>query len=186
VVLLFAINWFYFVAFELALGGQTPGKRLVGLRVVRAGGYPVTWGAVLTRNLLRIVDSMPITYGVALLVAFCEHEHRRLGDLLAGTIVVRERKAPLDWTRGVPRGAAPDAAWSDAALALHLDEATHELVGDYLARREHLDPGPRVQVRAEIVETVLDRAATPELRGELVARLGAAQQDAFLETVAAT
>jgi uncharacterized RDD family membrane protein YckC len=182
----FAVNWFYFVAFELAWSGQTPGKRAVGIRVVRSGGYPVTWSAVLTRNLLRVVDALPLPYGVALVVAFCEPQRRRVGDLLAGTLVVRERGVPDVWSsRAAVADRSATTEW-DAALAIRLDEATRELVIDYLARREELEPRARVRVRAEIVDTVLDRLPSPAQRGELIGRLGAARQDDFLEAVAAS
>ena len=186
---LFGIHWFYFVAFELGWSGQTPGKRLVGIRVVRAGGYPVTWVAALTRNLLRVVDSLPGTYGVALVAAFCDHERRRLGDLVAGTVVVRERRAPLAWEASAavaPTSGTASAAFADVALTLTLDEATRDLAADYVARRAVLTPDARVRVRAEVIETVLDRAPSPELRGELLRKLTIENQDPFLESVAAS
>jgi len=185
---LFGIHWFYFVAFELGWSGQTPGKRLVGIRVVRAGGYPVTWVAVLARNLLRVVDSLPATYGVALVASFCNRDRRRLGDMVAGTVVVRERRAPVAWEVSAVRGTgrdAPGTAFADVILTLGLDEATRELAADYLGRRADLTPDARARVRAEIVETVLDRAPSPESRSELLRRLTIENQDPFLEGVAA-
>lgn len=186
IVGVFAIHWFYFVAFELAWSGQTPGKRLVGIRVVRAGGYPVTWVSVLARNLVRVIDALPGVYGVGLIAVFCEPERRRLGDLVARTLVVRERGAPVAWVRHPPRPTAASEEWGDALLGLALDEATRELVLDYLARRDGFHRDARIRVRAEILETVLDRVPTPEQRQALLGRLSLARQDAFLERVAAT
>ncbi len=184
IVGVFAIHWFYFVFFELAWSGQTPGKRLVGIRVVRAGGYPVTFLAVLTRNLLRVIDWLPMAYGVGLVSAFCEPERRRLGDLVARTLVVRERSAPVAWVRK-PFVAKPASdAWGDALVGLTLDEAARELILDYLARRGDLFAGARARVRAEILETVLDRVPTPEQRKALLGQLTLDRQDAFLERVA--
>lgn len=188
-LILFGIHWFYFVAFELAWSGQTPGKRAVGIRVVRAGGYPVTWVAVLARNLLRVIDSLPATYGVALVVSFCDRERRRLGDVVARTVVVRERKAPVTWDASVSAAPAPGTAaatFADAVLTLALDEATRELAADYVARRDALTPDARARVRAEVIETVLDRAPSAESRSELVSRLSVENQDPFLVSVASS
>lgn len=185
---LFGIHWFYFVAFELAWSGQTPGKRAVGIRVVRAGGYPVTWLAVLARNLVRVVDSLPATYGVALVVSFCDGQRRRLGDLVAGTVVVRESTAPVAWTprAASPHGAAGAAsgAFADALLTLALDEATRDLAADFLARRGFLTPDARARVRAEVIESILDRASSAEARAELLRKLTVENQEPFLERVA--
>ncbi len=184
---LFGIHWFYFVAFELAWSGQTPGKRAVGIRVVRAGGYPVTWLAVLARNLVRVVDSLPATYGVALVVSLCDGQRRRLGDLVAGTVVVRERTAPVAWTpRAASAPGSASGAFADALLTLSLDEATRDLAADYLARRESLTPDARARVRAEVIETILDRASSAESRSELLRKLTLENQEPFLESVAAT
>jgi uncharacterized RDD family membrane protein YckC len=90
VIIFFVIFWGYFVIFETLWSGQTPGKRLGRLRVIRQDGQPVHAGEVMIRNLVRIVDFLPGFYGVGLLVMFIDKEARRLGDMAAGTIVVRE------------------------------------------------------------------------------------------------
>ena len=98
-LLWFAILWGYFTLFEGLGGGRTPGKRRVGIRVVMDTGHPVTLPAALVRNLIRIVDVQPFpTHAVALLSASLRHDHRRLGDIVAGTIVVRDRPADLALT----------------------------------------------------------------------------------------
>ncbi|MDQ6695527.1 MAG: RDD family protein [Chloroflexota bacterium] len=90
VLVVFVIFWGYFVVFELAWNGQTPGKRAGGLRVIRRSGQPVGAGEVMIRNLLRLVDILPGFYGVGLVTMFIDKEARRLGDFAANTIVVRE------------------------------------------------------------------------------------------------
>ncbi len=90
VLIEFLIFWGYFVLFELVWHGQTPGKRAGKLRVIRRDGQPVHAGEVLVRNLLRIVDFLPGFYGIGLVTMFIDKDARRLGDLAAGTIVVRE------------------------------------------------------------------------------------------------
>ena len=88
----FLINVGYSMLFESLWNGQTPGKRLSGLRVVREQGLPVDSSAIVIRNLFRVVDSLPWLYGVGLVSMVFTSNSKRLGDLAAGTIVVRERR----------------------------------------------------------------------------------------------
>jgi len=90
ILLLFALEWFYPVAFELTRSGATPGKRVFGLRVVMDDGLPVTPAASIARNLLRVADFLPLGYGFALLSMLMRRDHKRLGDLAAATLVVHE------------------------------------------------------------------------------------------------
>jgi uncharacterized RDD family membrane protein YckC len=83
----------YKMLFEAIWNGQTPGKRLAGIRVVRANGLPVTFLQVVIRNLLRIIDYLPGWYALGALCLLFSKRHQRLGDLAAGTVVVRDRKA---------------------------------------------------------------------------------------------
>jgi uncharacterized RDD family membrane protein YckC len=90
VLIEFLLFWGYFVLFEMVWHGQTPGKRAGRLRVIRRDGQPVRAGEVVIRNLVRIVDFLPGFYGIGLVTMFIDKDARRLGDLAAGTIVVRE------------------------------------------------------------------------------------------------
>ncbi len=89
------LAWFgYYIGFEIFWNGQTPAKRLLGLRVMKIDGTPATPQAIFIRELLRIVDALPICifgYSVAGLIAFFNPYGQRLGDMLAGTFVVKER-----------------------------------------------------------------------------------------------
>jgi hypothetical protein len=85
---MFLISWFYRVAFELLWQGQTPGKRILGLRVVRPDGSAVDAPASFLRNLLRFADGFMGLHLVALLVMISDPYFRRLGDIAAGTLVV--------------------------------------------------------------------------------------------------
>lgn len=87
-IALFAVLWFYPVLFEVLRDGQTPGKRVMQLRVVNANGTPVTWLASFLRNLLRTVDMLPVFYGFGLVASLADARSRRLGDIVAGTLVV--------------------------------------------------------------------------------------------------
>jgi len=102
-LLYFVFEWFYPVIFELSRSGATPGKSLVGLKVVMDNGLPVTPAASLTRNLLRVADFLPFAFGAAIVTMLLRRDCKRLGDLAAATLVVHQPQRPLK-TRleGVP------------------------------------------------------------------------------------
>ncbi|MEG3791357.1 RDD family protein [Lysobacter sp. CCNWLW3] len=89
-VLMFLLLWFYHVAFEAMWDGRTPGKRALGLRVVAENGAPVGWMQSFVRNLLRVVDMLPFGYAFGLIASYADPYGRRLGDMVAGTLVVHE------------------------------------------------------------------------------------------------
>lgn len=86
-IMLFLMEWFYPVLFEVTRGA-TPGKKALGLSVVHDNGTPIGWAAALIRNLLRVIDFFPLFYGVGLLSMLINRQFKRLGDLAAGTLVV--------------------------------------------------------------------------------------------------
>jgi uncharacterized RDD family membrane protein YckC len=88
IILLFAMEWLYPVAFELGRSGATPGKAIMGLKVVMDTGLPVTPAASLSRNLLRAADFMPFGYAFGLICMLTRQDFRRLGDIAAATLVV--------------------------------------------------------------------------------------------------
>ena len=114
-LLLFVLTWGYPILFEVLWHGQTPGKRALGLRTVRGDGAPVGWLASITRNFLRVVDMLPALYGTGLVSMLVDRSSRRLGDLVADTLVVYvdpPRKPPV-----LPPGAVE--RWP---VALKVDE----------------------------------------------------------------
>jgi uncharacterized RDD family membrane protein YckC len=93
-LLLFAVTWVYSVVCEVWFGGQTIGKRTMSLRVVCADGTPVTLIPSVVRNLLRVVDALPVLYGVGLVCTMIDPSARRIGDIVAGTLVVHADDLP--------------------------------------------------------------------------------------------
>ncbi|WP_338079376.1 RDD family protein [Aquibacillus halophilus] len=93
IILLFIINWGYFFVVEYFSGGRTIGKKILAIRVIQENGHSLTLLSSLIRNLLRIIDSLPSSYLIGIIMIFFHPKHKRLGDLVAGTIVVHERKA---------------------------------------------------------------------------------------------
>lgn len=89
----FAAQWCYGAGFEAAFQGRTPGKRLLGLRVVDAGGFQVRFPQAALRNLLKVVDLLPAFFGTGALSVLTHPLGQRLGDVAAGTIVVVERRS---------------------------------------------------------------------------------------------
>ncbi len=89
-ILAFAIEWFYPVYFELFRQGKTPGKSMLGLFVAQENASPITPVASLIRNLLRVVDFLPFCYGFGLFCILSNARFQRIGDMVAGTVVLRQ------------------------------------------------------------------------------------------------
>jgi uncharacterized RDD family membrane protein YckC len=86
-ILLFVLNWLYPVIFELTPGAATPGKRIMGLVVLMANGLPITPAGCLIRNLMRVVDFLPLFYAFGIVTILSRGDSRRIGDLAGGTVV---------------------------------------------------------------------------------------------------
>jgi uncharacterized RDD family membrane protein YckC len=170
----FAIIFFYDVLFEVLGGGRTPGKRLTGLRVVRSGGRPITFVRSALRNILRIVDIMPLFYGVGMTAIFITRRNQRLGDLAAGSLVVRDRHGDRATPPVLhePADLGPAADW-DVSGVTAADVAT---VRSFLERRPLLEDHSR-------------RALAADLAGRLRPRVGGAHEqmrdEFFLELLVA-
>lgn len=125
-VAMFLVYWFYPVAFEAMWNGRTPGKRALGLRVIAGNGAPVGWLAAFTRNLLRVVDMLPFGYATGLVSSLLDPWGRRLGDLVAGTLVVHDappresQAAPIDIALAPPVALRP---YEQAALVAFAERA---------------------------------------------------------------
>jgi len=95
--LLFLFNWGYFTLFEAFWNGRTPGKRIARIRVIQRSGRPIGLFESMARNFVRYIDQIPFFYAVGAIAIFVTRDHQRLGDLAAGTLVVRDRieEAPI-------------------------------------------------------------------------------------------
>jgi uncharacterized RDD family membrane protein YckC len=92
IFLVFLFNWGYFTLFEAFWNGRTPGKRVAKIRVIQRSGRSIGLIESMARNLVRYVDQLPFFYGVGVITMFVTKQHQRLGDLAAGTLVVRDRE----------------------------------------------------------------------------------------------
>lgn len=157
-ILFFLVNWWYMVLFEVLRQGRSPGKQIMGLRVVHDDGTPVGWGASLTRNLLRFVDMLPFAYCLGLISCFSHPAFKRLGDLAAGTLVVYR-----DDTAKRPTIAAGDAE----RAPFRLDLAEQRALLGFVERQGSLS-GARRQELAGILAPALevpDEHAEAKLNG---------------------
>jgi uncharacterized RDD family membrane protein YckC len=172
----------YDVAFEVRGGGRTPGKRAVGLRVVRDGGGPVGLRASLIRNVFRLFEAL-LFYAPAMVSILVTRNNQRLGDLAAGTLVIREPKAE----RTVPIRLAPVPPESYASWdATGVNEAELEAVRAFLQRREELRPAARRTLAAQLAARVRPRVAgvRPGLDDEsFLERLAAAKESRMMREI---
>jgi len=155
----------YFVLFEWAWNGQTPGKRWLKLRVIREDGRPVTFWEAAARNIVRILDMSPgIFYSVGLISVFVSTRDQRVGDLVAGTVVVREREAQAPSFEQVFSAPTSDAAlrrsFKPVAFRANvgaLTEAEIEVVEAFLRRRWDLDDSPRQWMAWRVATPILQK-----------------------------
>ena len=149
-LILFAIFWVYDVVFEAFAGGRTPGKRAVGIRVVGMRGEPIGLPAAAVRNLLRFVDEYLTVWIVALVSILRSDTNQRVGDMAAGTMVVRERSAEAgaEVSIGVAHlGDLEQAATWDTTAVSDVELAAARR---FLERRYEVDPRVRAQLAADL------------------------------------
>jgi uncharacterized RDD family membrane protein YckC len=133
-ILWFALEWFYPVVFELSRSGSSPGKRVFGLRVVMDNGLPVTPGASITRNLLRVADFLPLMFGFAIVSVLVRKDCKRLGDIAAATLVVHDaRMAPkIELQQVEPVQPARALSQADQSAVIALAARAPTLTGERL------------------------------------------------------
>lgn len=175
IMLSFAIYTSYFAIFETIWSGQTPGKRVMRLRVIREDGRPIRFYEALVRNLLRsFVDAMPIIgaplYSVGILSIFLSSRSKRVGDYVAGTVVIRESeaKAPtLDEVQALARAEA-NRSWGrrDPGVAIDTTALTHDdltALRAFLRRRYDVPDGVRWALANRIAASLAPRLAIPDV-----------------------
>jgi uncharacterized RDD family membrane protein YckC len=130
-----AIYFLYHPVLEVLMRGRTPGKRIAGLRILARDGSTPGPGALLIRNVFRLIDSFPALYGIGLISTLLTREHVRIGDLAAGTLLVYER---------MPQAAPPALTAAEPELS--------ELGIELIARWRELDPAARRQLADRLIE----------------------------------
>jgi uncharacterized RDD family membrane protein YckC len=150
----FVLYWGYYILFEIIWGGQSPGKRLLKLRVVRLDGTPADAGQIVMRNIGRLVDIFPGFYAVGVITMFLNDQSRRLGDLAAGTLVVRESQPlTLDQlsasTSTIPLS---DKARAEAAMLplYRLSRNQIDIAREFIQRRANMKEPQRARLAMQI------------------------------------
>lgn len=168
----FTIYWGYFALFEIFWSGRTPGKRLAGIRVIKDTGRPINPLEAIARNVLRAIDFLPVMYAAGVVTMMLNKHSRRLGDFVAGTIVVHDKQTEdvrPDWNLSAP---APATGGSVARMT----PEELQLVETYLHRRLELED----DIRRDMADRIVSR---------ITAKTGLAPEpdqpiDDFLESIA--
>jgi uncharacterized RDD family membrane protein YckC len=159
----FMLYFGYYAFFEILWNGQTPGKRNVGIRVIKDSGRPLTPAESIGRNLMRIVDWLPFFYAIGIISAFFTKGNKRLGDLVVGSIVVRESSLvdlkPVWQTGSAALGRAPSAGIPLGANRLSPEDFA--LIESFLSRRSALDYGVRVRMAEEVLRRIKPKLINP-------------------------
>ena len=153
ILIYFMLFWGYFVVFEGLRHGRTPGKKLLGIRVVMETGHPITFQAAVARNLLRLVDFQPAAVPlVGLLLLFFHRHHKRLGDIVAGTIVVRDQ--PMEAVISSPSPTTQAVLEAGAPL---LSDQEFRLLEQYLNRIDALPTQVQIRLGIDLARRFADR-----------------------------
>ena len=176
VLVAFTIFWGYFILFEAIWSGQTPGKRLMKLRVIREDGRPVRFFEVFVRNLLRVfVDFMPLpSYAIGVVSIVFSSQSKRIGDVVAGTVVIKERSSEAPSLEEITRVFEAESARAAAAVpAIKTDVGLLEpgevrAVQAFLRRRFELSPSSRASLAIRIAGPLAGRLGIidPQLPAE--------------------
>ena len=154
ILVLFGIFFGYHCFFELIMRGQTPGKRSMKIRVIREDGTPAAAMDIVVRNLVRMVDILPAAYGLGGLMVFLHPMNKRLGDLAAGTIVVKEGE--LDYRASQDRNYVLAAPLPTVANK-ELEPEERRVLTGFLHRRVELLPEARGRLAERLARPLFDK-----------------------------
>ena len=159
-IILFVFNFGYFIILEYFWGGRTIGKRILGIRVIQENGHNITFLSSIIRNFLRLIDSLPSSYALGILMVFIHSKHKRLGDLAAGTIVVHERGKgkPSKLDRYIEGKGISEYTISVDEQNLHVfSQKDWELLNRYCHRLPNLDQLTKEKLNKEIASILLPK-----------------------------
>lgn len=160
-IIWFGLAWFYGGLFETLWNGQTPGKRLMQIRVLTAEGRPIDGLQAVMRNLLRAVDCQPMgLYALGLAVAAANDRFQRLGDVACGTMVVVEER---NWFRGVIRIDEPEALRlaGQVPADFQASRTLARALATYVQRRRFFPWGRRMEIARHLGEPLRERFGLP-------------------------
>ncbi|AFQ45235.1 RDD family protein [Desulfosporosinus meridiei] len=157
IVLLFLLLWGYFVFFEFFSSGRTPGKMIVGIKVIQDNGQSITFLASAVRNLFRIIDFLPVLFLLGIIMIFLHSRHKRIGDLAAGTLVIYQPKSKRK-KKNNPLEKVIERRLNTQQIALDLNEWSKqkigirewELLNTYMIRRASLSQADRENIARQV------------------------------------
>ena len=154
----FALMFGYFIAFELLWAGTTPGKRLMGLRVVRDRGFAIDPFASVIRNLVRIIDFLPPVYGIGLVSIFFSRNYKRLGDYAAGTVVIKERReGRLPSLTALPPSVPAQSFLTQLSNVDFLTPEEYRVIRRFVLRRHELAPQIQQELAARLAAPLIPK-----------------------------
>lgn len=163
VVIIFIFYWGYFLIFEYFNGGKTIGKKIVGIRVIQDNGHSITLLSSIIRNLMRIIDMLPIGYFIGIVMIFFHSKHQRFGDIVAGTIVVHEREGRQNSlikkvektlaSRSLSKESFHIEPWQLRALG----KKEWELVKTYSYRLEQISPDVKNKLTRQVASIIFPK-----------------------------
>lgn len=159
-IIIFIFNFGYFIILEYFWGGRTIGKRILGIRVIQENGHNITFLSSIIRNFLRLIDSLPSSYALGILLIFLHSKHKRLGDLAAGTIVVHERgkQETSKLKRYIDSKGITEYTISIEEQELHVfSQKDWELLDKYCQRLPNLDTQTKNKLNKEIADILLPK-----------------------------
>jgi uncharacterized RDD family membrane protein YckC len=172
IFLLFCVYWGYFAAFEILWHGQTPGKRVAGIRVVKDTGRPITAIEGIGRNLVRLIDGL-FFYVVGMISVMLSQQNKRLGDYVAGTVVIHDQptsEVKPDWSFSQP---------TEAAFRPELSNVSEQdliVIETFLHRRLDLQGMVRLNTAIRLCELIQHKTGLTKLQNQ--------SDEEFLETLA--
>lgn len=172
IFLIFCLYWGYFAAFEILWNGQTPGKRQVKVRVIHFSGRPITGFEGIARNVMRAIDSLGL-YAVGCIACAIDERNRRLGDMVAGTVVVHEvEEQSVSYWYGEDRSASAPRVSQQVTT---LTGQEFQLIETFLSRRLDIPNLQRLESARMIADRIGDRLNVPKAERPV--------DEAFLEEV---
>ena len=163
-IISFLFFWGYYIFFEILWNGQSPGKRWGGLRVIRMDGTPVSVSEAVIRNLVRLIDFLPLAYGVGVVTMFVNTNSRRVGDFAAGTIVVHDREEKgLDNLSTLRPGTLTWVTQNDIPEGFPIERVTEDdllIIEEFLSRRQNLPN--RTMLAQHILASIVTRLGIPQ------------------------
>lgn len=174
VMFYFLLYWGYYSLFDAFWNGQTPGKRLFKIRVIKDSGRQITLFEALARNLIRVIDMLPSFYLIGVITMLCNKEQKRLGDLVAGTIVVHERsdEQPLMshnsrtftaslYPQPIETAREPVSALVPADGVARLDAGDLNVIDTFFGRALDLDLDKRAEIAGRIADRMSAKMQVP-------------------------